>query len=215
MQPENTQPTKYFADLIVPIFSYLFIIGMFIDALLRPLSNISFIYGFGMFMFVAEFLSIHSTGMMPSINKFGRFGLMAGYILFALVFSLFLKTPYPALMLILSIAAKSFRRKPLPSDLSQGDIKDYIFGISLITFVLSTVFVSIFSSIIAVLVKMPPELISYKPSNTSGIFVDAPQTLLIWGVLYYSILIIVNVWFIIRPPKPTLAQPIVDRNQIG
>lgn len=46
------------------------------------------------------------------------------------------------------------------------------------------------AGVIQILIPFPEAIYAAKPANSSGTFVDVPQTLLVWGVVYYAALIV-------------------------
>ena len=58
--------------LVVALLNYGLIVFLFLQALIDPVHHLDFIYSFGVFVFVAEFLSIHSGGALSSRQNFPR-----------------------------------------------------------------------------------------------------------------------------------------------
>ena len=200
-----TFDTMYTRPLIA-LISYGSIVFLYVQALANPLDHIDFIYGFGMFIFIAEFLSIHSSAMLTGLKNIRQaYSLTAFYMIFAVAFSVALGTYYPALILILSITAKSIlattpQIRSAPS--SSGITHDSTIVSTAVIFLSTAFAVGLFGWVIAVFIPFPEAVYASKPANASGIFVDMPQTLLAWGILYYSLLIIWQVGGAFRKIMP-------------
>lgn len=170
--------------IIFSLFGYGAVLYLFFYALLAPEQNINFMYNVGIFIFVSEFLSIHSSGMLTSPDKVSRkLPLFCLYLAFVAAFSLMTQTFYPAVIFVLSLVAKLFDKTPNGKALATSL---YMF--------LGTVFLTIFlSPLISAVFDFPQSVLDQAPANTSGLFVEQPQTLLVWGILYYAGLMILQV----------------------
>ncbi len=171
--------------VIAPSLSYGFIIWLFSKALFNPIDNINFIFNVGMFIFLTEFLSIHSSVMLTAPKKtLPKIIALIFYVAFVLIFSVATHTYYPAALFTLSLVAKLFGKPPNYQQLM---------GTALIF--MSSLFITIFAtSAIKSAFIFPQQVLEHKAAGSSGLFVDTPQTLLVWGMLYYTGLIVFQIW---------------------
>ncbi|MEI6850609.1 MAG: hypothetical protein WCK26_01420 [Candidatus Saccharibacteria bacterium] len=181
--------------LAIPVISYLLVAGLYLVAMLNPQNNIDFIYGYGMFIVIAEFLSVFSSNIvMSEFRLFDNIFAIIILMFFVVVFSFVLHSIYPGLILGLSIIAKIFTNKTRLStnESSTFSFDDYTtLGIFFGTLLL----IAFSSPLLGKLLTLPESVLINKPANTTGIFVDTPQLLLIWGVLYFSLLAAARIWF--------------------
>lgn len=181
-------------SLLFAIAGNLFLAGIFFSALLFPESHAEFIFRTGLMIFVVEFMSIHSSGMFAS-NKieitigsrtylsghwFWKFFMILIYSLFVGVFGFLTSNYFLPLMYVVSLASKVFVKRaavrPLPVFVS----------VPLLLF--SVAFVGITADWWTSLFPFPQEVLSQKRPGSSGLFIDQPQTLLVWGIVYYFLL---------------------------
>jgi len=170
-------------SLIIPVINYGIILYMFINAAINPENNISFIYGYAMFIFLGEFLSIHSTGTLLSPGSRGdKILFLLIYMFFIFILSLVFNTFYPLLVIALSITAKIF--------IAGNKEKMQSLGLQIITFVFTTFFAFLSSAILTQFTRFPASVLLQSQNNGSGGFFYTPETLVIWGIIYFSVLII-------------------------
>lgn len=163
--------------------------GYFLQALLFPKDHIDFIYSMGFVIFLLEFLNIHSTGMImgaseqkKTLHNLRHKGfLLILYLIFYLVAFSVAKNYYVVISAVISFLSKLFFKQALPKDTSNIAVSGGLL-------VILTVALAMISDLIKIIIPFPEEVYLNKPGNTSGVFVDVPQTLLLWGVLYYFLL---------------------------
>lgn len=165
------------------VISYLFVVWIFLTAWLNPLQHLDFIYGTGVLIYLVEFFSIHSSGMLQPNGLKLHTKLLLG--LFYVTFVGFAMTAltdniYPLLIFIGSVSAKVFA----PANRKPAD--DFTFYILLLLG--TTFFTIIVFAPISGLLPLPEAVSLAKPATAGGMFTDQPQTLLFWGILYYGIL---------------------------
>jgi hypothetical protein len=138
-----------------------------------------------MFIFLTEFLSIHSSVLLSAPKKtLPKIFALIVYVIFVLIISFATHTYYPAIIFIFSLMAKLFHS---PRDNLQ------LIGPTIIF--MGSVFITIFaSSTIKSTFVFSQQVLDQKTKGSSGLFVDTPQTLLVWGMLYYTGLIVFQVW---------------------
>lgn len=192
METTNSQQTL--TKLLPSVTIYSFIVYLFVSGLVNPESHINFIYNVGIFVFVTEFLSVHSAIMLSSPKwKFSQKAMLVGfYAFFVLAISLATNTFYPAILFMLSLAAKTFGRPP------QNQIQ-LIWPV--VIFMCAVGLSVLFASAVSALFSFPPEVIAQKPAGSSGLFVEQPQSLLLWGILYYGGLVGLDIWQYLRIKK--------------
>jgi hypothetical protein len=183
------QYQKTITRLFVAIISYGFIIFLFSRALVSPEDNINFIFNVGIFIFLTEFLSMHSAVMFsnPKWNLLQKLFLLSVYLIFVLVGSYVTHSFYPGLIFALSLVAKSFYG---------SNTNQYRLIFPAFIFMGTAFFSVIMASVITIVFPFPAAVLSQKDPNSSGVFVDQPQTLLVWGILYYIGLIAMEIWLL-------------------
>ena len=186
--------------LVVALLNYGLIVFLFLQALIDPVHHLDFIYSFGVFVFVAEFLSIHSGGALSSRQKLSTtIFVISIYIVLALGFSIGLGSVYPALILILSIIAKAATAPRSRQDKTVTKTpKDNLLMVQLVLLIGTVVFVMLFGWLLAIIIPFPEAVYAARQAGASGLFVEQPQTLLVWGILYYSLL---AAWHIKHRPR--------------
>jgi len=197
-------PTSKTFFLILSVQGYFFTALLFLRVLLYPLSNIDFVYDTGLLIFFFEFLNIVSSGALIGDQKFkktkpDRFSKPFLFIFISLfVFVLFAIAKNKLLVIIffLSFLSKIFGHKALP--------RRSVVATSVAVLLLSTFVVIITASILEARFSLPPEVKIMRPANTSGLFVDIPQTLLMWGVLYYAFIGVVEVMLFLKSKRNLL-----------
>lgn len=172
---------------IIPVASYLFILLIFWAALANPEANIKFIYNYAVFIFIAEFIGIHSTGFFSSSSSVSfKILLIFVYLFFIVTFSLVFAAYQPAIILALSIIAKAFNKNSMMSG---------IYAANFLLFIGTTFLVVFGSFAIYYFIPFSEEVLSQAPRNASGLFVEVPQTLIVWGLIYFTSLIVIQILF--------------------
>ena len=152
------------ASLGISLATNLFMVGLFCRALTHPAMFAEFIYKTGIIIFVIEFMSLHSSGMLLGSAATKR---KSG------------QTPFPA----------KGRFVLLPFYILMVGV----FAAAIVMLLVST-FVVIFSAkFLADWFPLPAEVRAARPPDTSGLFVDTPQTLMAWGALYFSLMTVFEV----------------------
>ena len=186
--------------------------GLFLYALLDPISNVNFIVQVGIWLFIAEFLSIFVSGGAGRRGGRFRFGDIVsnsiGFIviaLFAFVFGfLFLGSIFLPLIFMGSVLVKLFGKKTA-TDLPPSTMYaiPLLLGSSLIVFLIGPEFWVHFF-------PFPEDYNQYVPSDwaarqasdeISGEFVDRPQTMLAWGIIYFGIAATINLLYFLKMRK--------------
>lgn len=183
--------------------------GLFLRALLNPLAHAAFITQTGLWLFLVEFLSIFVAGAGRSGSRFRRVGDVvsgaAGFLVvaaFAMLFGWgFLGNIYLPLIFLGSTLTKIAGRK------AAEDNSSLAFSIPLLLGSLVIVFFVLGPELLVRLFPFPEDFNQYAPADwvekhergdISGEFVDRPQTLLAWGVIYYSLSAAVELAFFLR-----------------
>ncbi len=151
----------------------------FIHALFKPRYNIDFIYDTSVMLFIAEFLSIHSSGMLGGVsnkNIKAKIALFFFYILFVVMLLATTKSPQLFYFLTVSFITKFFIHRNTSA--TEAFVKPFLVLLG------TTFFVIFASSIIKIIIPIPDYVLMQKPSNISGLFVEVPQTILVWGIIY-------------------------------
>jgi len=168
---------------LIALAGNLYLVGLFLSALLYPTANVDFIFRTGALVFVMEFLSIHSSGMIegsrlqqqtpPKISPFALIGL---YCVMALACAAAYHNWTLPLLFVVSVLAKYFGRRASASETSMTALFAIIF--------LLTAFVTVFTApLFARLFPFSSSVMAHQ--RGSGVFERVPQALLGWGVLYY------------------------------
>lgn len=157
----NVTPLGGVSSMIISITSHVIIALMFLGALINPQDNINFIYNSALFIFIAEFMSIHSSLMIRSENglKSNTFMLLI-YILIITIFSLALNSLYPGMLLSLNIIANIFNNK---SKNKSNVVTSLILSGSLI------MLLTLFSGVIKQYIVFPASVLNQRPGNISRI----------------------------------------------
>ena len=159
--------------------SNLFLVVPFIYAILKPENNIDFIYDSSFMLFIAEFLTIHSsaalTGTPVKDNK-KMISLFIFYMVFVITFMVTTKSPQIIYFLVVSFFTKFFIHK--------GDSSEETWVKPLIVLLITTFLVMFMSDLLKILIPLPNNVLMQKPNNVSGLFVEVPQTILGWGIIY-------------------------------
>ena len=159
--------------------SNFFLAVPFIYAILEPEKNIDFIYNTSIMLFIAEFITIHSSAMLSGTpdKELGRKTfLFFFYMAFVFAFSLVSKSKNIFYFLTVSFFIKFFIHK------NESNADRIVKPI--IVFVSSAFLVTFTSGIWKSLIQIPLPVLMHKQDNISGLFVEIPQTILAWGILY-------------------------------
>lgn len=180
-------------SFIASIAGYFVFIYLFGIALINPIEYIDFIYHGAIAIFIVEFLSIHSgflfSPFVANKNKYAIKVFIAMFIfysLFALIFGLTMQSFYPPLFFCITLLSKFFWSKSSPTGVSMA-------AISIVIFLLVMIPVAGPENFWERLFPFPIAFDQYRPESAGGLFTDMPQTVLVWGVLYYSILVIIEI----------------------
>ena len=193
----------YFS-LTISQFGNLSLVAIFAAALFFPQKYGHFIFSTGLLIFIIEFLNIHSAGLgqhQPAssskpqkifLNFFKIFGIFM-YMVFIIAVSIVFKNYFLPLYFFISLISKFYSQK-YPQRYSPSAI--------LTVWFLASVFIVAFSSKLLVqLIKFPDAVLSLKPQGSSGLFIDYPQTLLIWGITYFLGAAIIDAFIFYRKAK--------------
>ena len=186
---------------IIAFLSFLFsLIGpvtltfLYAQALIEPQGHASFIFRAGIAIYLIEFLSIHSSGMLLQDNKvkrekkFNRLFLLGFYAIFAFGLMFKLNCWFIGLHFILSLCTKVFLSRSIEDDINRSQIA--FSGINLLC---CTVIVVVLASFLKKTFPIPESITSQHVKGSSGLFVDIPQTLLTWGTLYFFFTVVFNI----------------------
>ncbi|MHC4882703.1 MAG: hypothetical protein ACYTEN_03850 [Planctomycetota bacterium] len=179
------------------------LIFLYAQALVRPEEHAEFIFRVGMATYLIEFLSIHSSGMLFGGFKdkkkkwFYRFFLLGIYAIFVFAFMAALHCWFIGIYFFASLCAKIFLSKSVKDNINQSQI-----AFSCINLLCSTFAVIPLAPLLKKLFPISQSIISEHAGGASGLFVDTPQTLLTWGILYFSLTIVFNfVMFFKHTPR--------------
>jgi hypothetical protein len=177
--------------LIASLFNYS-LAATFLLALLNPDMSISIVFGLGMLIFFVEFLSLHSSAMLG-----GKKPKMPFRILYSIIYEFPILTIYIAIIaalglifgywqLLLFFAASLFGKILVPMENWQKMGSQFLF------FILSAIFIIAFAPSLADLFPFSPDVLAQKMPGSGGLFVEYPQAVLIWGILYYGVLALLD-----------------------
>lgn len=170
------------------------LIVLYAQALIAPEEHASFIFRAGMAIYIIEFLSIHSSGMLSADHKpnkkrwFYRLPLLGFYAIFTIGFMIRLDCLFIGLYFLLSLCAKIFMSRSVKDDINQSQIVFSIINLLACTFIVIPL-----ASLLKKAFPVPASVISQHAKGTSGLFVDTPQTLLVWGILYFFSTVVFNI----------------------
>jgi len=190
-------------SLLISCTSNLLLVFWFALALLNPTEHAYFIFNTGLILFSIEFLSIHSGGMLAGTPKEHslkkswfhipiKLFLVSLYSIFVLAFAFAFKNYWVPLFFIFSLVGKVFGNKAKESPTNVA--------LSIVLFIGSVFLIVMTASLWESLFPFPAEVFAFKPENTTGMFVEQPQTLLVWGVLYYILTAITEIALFVRRP---------------
>lgn len=202
-------------SLILAVGGNLFLVQLFLNALLFPLEHTDLIFHTGIWIFLMEFLGIISgkflSGGVGSVRKYQNILGLFIFAVFAFGFSILLQNVYYSIIFIVTLIAKSFGNKAA-LDHSRTVLNIFILlaSLAVVFFVFSPQFwidffpfpEAVFNSVSSNSNKLRLHVIS-----SSGEFIDHPQTLLAWGVVYYSLLTMLEVvlfWKNERTPRRSI-----------
>lgn len=190
-----------FLSFLMSLIGPLMLIFLYAQALVRPQEHAAFIFRAGMATYVIEFLSIHSSGMLFADHKdkkkkrYHRFFLLGIYAIFTIGFMILLDCLFIGFYFLLSSCTKIFMSRSVEDDINKSQI-----AFSVINLLCSTFIVVGLASLLKKIFPVPESIISQHAEGTSGLFVDTPQTLLVWGILYFSFTVVFNVMMFFKHP---------------
>jgi hypothetical protein len=183
-----------FLSFSISLIGPLTLIFLYVQALIRPQGHASFMFQAGMATYIIEFLSIHSSGMLLAAHKdkqgkkFNRFFLLGLYAIFTVGFMVSLNCWFIGFYFLLSLCTKVFMSRSVEDDINTSQI-----AFSCINLLCCTFIVVVLASLLKKAFPVPESIISQHVKGTSGLFVDTPQTLLAWGILYFSFTVVFNI----------------------
>lgn len=194
-------------SLIMAVGGNLFIAGLFARALFEPLQHADFIFQTGLWVFLMELFSIFLGAITFHfvLARKDLFWAIHTLIIFAGISTMILGFGYFVLhniyipgIFVVSFIAKGFGKKPS------------LVGAWLIISVLTVLIIG--PQFWLNLFPFPEELMQYAPLDAqerhirgeiAGEFVDRPQTLLVWGALYFSVIAAMELFFALRRSAST------------
>lgn len=215
----NTNRAGVLISFFLALFGNLSLGGMFLFAFLSPSRYADFVLRTGMLIFLIEFLSVHSSGMAFGVRKREgkggsrqfvlrvkgpgggilqrnpKFTLIGLYSTFVVTFALIFQNWFLPLYFFVSLLAKFFGAKGRTSNLRVG--------LPLLLFLGTTFFTVFFGGFLAKLFPIPPYVLGERLPGSSGLFVDTPQTFLVWGILYFFLMSISEVFLFAKELKPS------------
>ena len=181
-------------SLLLAIATNLFLAGLFYRALVNPVDFKDFIYKTGLMIFMIEFMSLHSSGMFfgaaqevgKPVNKVMtlkvKITMFVFYNIFVVVFASFTGQWLAALYFAVSLASKAVYSRSIDAAKRLAPVAA---GIAML--LLSTFLVVFTAPLLADWFPFPSEVKAARPSGQSGLFLDTPQTLMAWGVIYFTL----------------------------
>lgn len=179
-----------FISFLMSLFGPLTLVFIYTQALLRPEEHAAFIFRAGMAIYIIEFLSIHSSGMLLDDHKvkrkkkINRFFLLGFYAIFTIGFMFKLESGFIGLYFLISLCARLFLSQSIKDDISRSQI-----AFSICNLIGCTFAVILLAPLLKKMFPIPHSVIAQKSEGTSGLFVNTPQTLLVWGMLYFTFII--------------------------
>lgn len=176
------------------VIGNLFMAWLFLRALVWPENHAQFIFRSGLMLYIAEFLTIHSAGMTegPQDGKNskgpGRIFPLGIYGLFIFLCAYGLKSWFIAIHFWVSLLSKLFFKRSAGRDMGHT-----LQAFGTMNLIASTFLVILLAPLLNSVFPMPPEVMAQRMPNSSGLFVDVPQTLLAWGVLYFTFTALFNI----------------------
>ena len=187
--------TGRIASLVAAVATNLFLAVLFYNALTNPVDYKDFIYKTGIMIFMVEFMSLHSSGMFfgaaQKKQKTGKIvmtprvkmALVAFYGLFVTVFASFTGQWLIALYFVVSLVSKAVYSRSIDAEQRMAPVAA---GIAML---LLSVFLVVFGAgLLSGWFPFPVEVKAARPSGQSGLFINTPQTLMAWGVIYFVLM---------------------------
>lgn len=171
----------------------LLVIIPFVNALINPSTQIDFIYKGAMAVFIFEMLTLVLTFFVFAFvkNAPAWVAVLMVLVFIAVGFGWVLAINVSNTVLYIFIASLV---RQLYLGKKSKDALNRIGALKLLIFLLITISVILLSSLIALLVPFSEELISLNPNPASGgVFVDNPQVLLVWGIIYFLLSTLVDI----------------------
>lgn len=146
-------------------------------------------------IFMIEFMSLHSSAMFFGTahkeQKTGKkvmtlkvkIAMFAFYNVLVIVFASAAGQWLAALYFFISLASKAIYSRSIDAEKRLAPVAA---GIAML--LLSTFLVVFGAQLIADWFPFPAEVKSARPSGQSGLFVDTPQTLMAWGMIYFTLI---------------------------
>ena len=193
MMPIRKFSVSEFLSFLISLTGPLTLVVLYAQALIRPQDHASFIFRAGIAIYLIEFLSIHSSGMLLGARgtahkkKPSRFFLLGLYAVFTLGFMVKLDSWFIGLSFLLSLCAKVFLSRSVREDITRPQI-----AFSAVNLLFCTFIVVLPALLLKKMFPIPQSLIAEHANGFSGLFVDTPQTLLVWGILYFAITVLFN-----------------------
>lgn len=175
------------------------IIWLFLRALLYPEVYTEWIYKNAILIFIFEFLSIHSscisTAFTPENKKNGITSIFLTiliYLYFAVFAGFMFGNWFLPLYFIISTCIKIYGATKFSLQ------KSIIPPITVIFFIVSAFSIIFAEPLIKTLFPLPARVLQSRPAGASGLFIETPQTTIVWGIVYFSIYFIANMVLLIR-----------------
>lgn len=196
----TSQSQKITLALILSLVGNLFLASLFLRALLNPIAHVNFIVQTGIWLFLVEFFSIFVGEFDAKSIRFGFASILSTSFMFiiiaifALAFGwLFLGNIYLPLIFLCSTLAKIFGKQAAPGQSYREYSILLLLGSTLIVFMIGLEFwVNLFPF---------PDFNQFMPldwterierGEISGEFVERPQTMLVWGVIYFMLAAVIE-----------------------
>lgn len=182
-----------FLSFLISLTGPVTLVALYAQALVRPEEHAAFIFRAGIATYIVEFLSIHSSGMLSGERKdkhkkkSDRFFLLGFYMIFIVGFMASLHCWFIGLYFILSLCTKVFMSQSVKDDINKSQI-----AFSAGNLLCCTLIVVALASFLRKAFPFPESILAQHPKGTSRLFVDTPQTLLAWGILYFSCTVVFN-----------------------
>ena len=189
--------------LVSSIGGNIVLAGLFLRALLDPIAHATFIAQTGLWLFLVELLSIFVSGGAGAGSRLKRAGDILNNAIgffavsvFALAFGWALfGNVYLPLIFLGSTFSKMIGRRAAP------DRSVVTYSIPLLLGSVFIVFVVLGPELLVRLFPFPETFDQYAPvewvaqrqrGEISGEFVERPQTMLAWGIIYYSLAAVIE-----------------------
>ena len=207
-------------SLLLAIATNLFLAGLFYSALVNPVDFKDFIYKTGLMIFMIEFMSLHSSGMFfGAAHQSGKTDnkvmtlklkivLFAFYSLFVIVFASATRQWLAALYFLMSLTSKAAYSRSIDAEKRLAPVAA---GIAML--LLSTLLVVIGAEFLVDWFPFPPDVKAAKPPGQSGLFIDTPQTLMAWGLIYFALMSLCELMIFRKTTRGT-ARPQSNRRHL-